>query len=90
MFQVVRTVAKYLSKNPKSKVIITGHSLGAAMARLTYFFLEDNKQFPSVKYELYTYGEPRGGNVYYAQFMNKQRIVTARVVARYKSRTITK
>lgn len=52
------------------------------MARLMYFFLEDNKQFPKVTYELYTYGEPRVGNKYFADFMNRQSITTARVVAR--------
>ncbi|XP_037039210.1 lipase-like [Bradysia coprophila] len=79
---VVRTIAKYLNLNPGLKVVLTGHSLGGAMARLTYFFLEDNKQFPSVVYELFTYGEPRVGNVYFAEFMNNQPIVIARVVAR--------
>lgn len=83
MFQVVRTIAKYLNQYPKFKVVITGHSLGAAMARLMYFFLEDNKQFPFVAYELFTYGEPRVGNKYFAEFMNRQPIVTARAVARY-------
>lgn len=52
------------------------------MARIMYFFLEDNKQFPNVEYELYTYGEPRVGNKHFANFINQQRITTARVVAR--------
>lgn len=73
----------YLNTNPKFKVVLTGHSLGGAMARLTYFFFSDNKQFPTVTYELYTYGEPRVGNKYFADFINSQSIKTARVVARY-------
>ncbi|XP_037038648.1 lipase-like [Bradysia coprophila] len=79
---VVRAVAEYLRKNPGFKVVIVGHSLGGAMARLIYFFLEDCKQFPEVTYELYTYGEPRVGNRYFADFMNSRSITTARVVAR--------
>jgi len=79
---VVRTVASYLNENPEFKVVITGHSLGAAMARIMYFFLEDTNQFPTVTYALYTYGEPRVGNKYFANFMNSQPITTARVVAR--------
>lgn len=79
---VVRAVAEYLCENPGFKVVLTGHSLGGAMARLTYFFMEENKQFPKVQYELYTYGEPRVGNKHFADFMNTRCITTARVVAR--------
>lgn len=75
-------VESYLTRNPSYKVVLTGHSLGAAMARVTYFFLEDTKRFPKTKYELYTYGEPRVGNYAFADFMNNQNIVSARVVAR--------
>lgn len=81
--QVIRAVAAYLKLYPKYKVVITGHSLGGAIARLTYFFLEDTKQFPNVAYELYTYGEPRVGNKYFADYMNRQSITTARIVARF-------
>lgn len=79
---MVRTVAEYLKECPNRKVVITGHSLGGAMARLMYFFLEYTKQFPEVTYELYTYGEPRVGNERFAEFMNSQPISTARVVTR--------
>lgn len=61
----------------------TGHSLGAAMASITLFFLKDLNRFPGVAYELYTYGEPRLGNMDFAKFMNAQTITSARVVARY-------
>lgn len=79
--QVVRQVSAYLTEVPDAKVVITGHSLGGAMARQTYFFLDDRNQFP-VNYELYTYGEPRGGNKAYADYMNSRTIFSARVVAR--------
>ncbi|XP_037038368.1 lipase-like [Bradysia coprophila] len=79
---VVETVADLLNENPGFKVVLTGHSLGGAMARITYFFFADRNLFPGVEFELYTYGEPRVGNKYFAEFMNCQPITTARVVAR--------
>lgn len=42
--------------------IFISHSLGAAMARVTEFYFN---QFPGVKYEVYTFGEPRSGNKAY-------------------------
>lgn len=79
---MVETVKAYLKKCSNCKVVIVGHSLGGAMASLAYFFLKTKKQFPKVTYELYTYGEPRVGNKYFAKFMNSQSITTGRVVAR--------
>lgn len=79
---MVRSVSAYLNDCPNCKVVIAGHSLGGAMARLAYFFLKDTNQFPTVTYELYTYGEPRVGNKPFAELMNSQPITTARVVAR--------
>ncbi len=78
---MVQTAGTFLKANQGFKVVITGHSLGGAMARVMYFFLEVNKQL-NVKYELYTYGELRVGNKHFADFMNRQGITTARVVAR--------
>lgn len=67
------------------KLVIAGHSLGGAMARITQFLLLYLDQFPGCTYELYTYGEPRVGNKAFADFMNNQTITTARTVARYEN-----
>lgn len=68
--------------NPTYKIVLTGHSLGGSMARITTFFILYLNQFPGKKLELYTYGEPRSGNKGFADFMNAQTITTARVTAR--------
>jgi len=80
--KVVKAVGEYLNKNRNYKIVISGHSLGGAMARVTFFFLKDLNQFPCTTYELYTYGEPRVGNKAFAKFMTSQNITSARVVAR--------
>lgn len=72
------------SKFPKYKIVIVGHSLGAAMARLTQFFLLVLNQFPGAIYKCITYGEPRSGNKAFADYMNTRNIITARVVARFE------
>ncbi|KAJ6632650.1 Lipase [Pseudolycoriella hygida] len=78
----VRALRRYLKKYPDFKIVLAGHSLGGAIARIIYYFLADSKTFPSSTFELYTYGEPRVGNINFADFMNCQQITTARVVAR--------
>ncbi len=80
-FSKVVTKVGFLHSNFKDyKIVIVGQSLGAAMARVFQFILIALDQFPGVKYECYTYGEPRSGNPAFAEFMNAQSIVTARVV----------
>lgn len=63
--------------------MITGHSLGGALARITTFLILYLEQFPETKLEVYTYGEVRVGNKGFVDFMNAQNMTTARVVARY-------
>ncbi len=80
---MINNIGCLLSENPNYKIVLTGHSLGGAMSRLTTFFILYLKQFPGTQLELYTYGEPRSGNKGFADFMNAQNITTARVTARY-------
>lgn len=65
---------------PTYSIAITGHSLGAAMARVFQFYLLALNQFPGAAYKCITFGEPRSGNRPYADYMNAQGITTARVV----------
>lgn len=63
--------------------MITGHSLGAALARITAFFILYLEQFPDNQLDVYTYGEVRVGYKGFVDYMNAQNITTARVTARY-------
>ena len=58
------------SAHPSSGLIITGHSLGAAMASLFLADLEvsDPPLFKGVQLPVYTFGEPRVGNEHYASW----------------------
>lgn len=66
------------------KIVIAGHSLGAAMARVTEFFFIYLNQFPTVSYEVYALGEPRNGNKAYVDYLNAQNVTTARITNKYK------
>lgn len=83
-------VGLLLESYPTYKIVVCGHSLGAAMARITQYFFHSTEQFPNTKIEVYTYGEPRNGNKAYVDYMNNLEDMTARVVARYKSRNISR
>ncbi|KAJ6635787.1 Lipase, partial [Pseudolycoriella hygida] len=61
------------------KLVICGHSLGGAMARITQYFLHFLNPFADVKLEVYTYGEPRSGNKDFVDYLNGKTDVTARV-----------
>lgn len=74
----------YLLRNRQDyKIVLTGHSLGGAAARITTFFMKYLDQFPGKTYELYTYGEPRAGNKAFVDYMNSLCIKSARVTSRY-------
>ncbi|KAJ6648388.1 Lipase [Pseudolycoriella hygida] len=77
---VVKTVDSLRGQYSGYKIVIVGHSLGGAMARVTQFYFLALNQFPGAIYECYTFGEPRSGNRAYADYMNSQHITTARVV----------
>jgi hypothetical protein len=66
--QVVReTMATYVARYPDATVHITGHSLGAALAVFAGLDLEleTNMKITSI----YTVGEPRGGDIDWAEFL---------------------
>lgn len=55
-----------LRKDKKQKVIVTGHSLGGALATLAAYDLELHASVPAHKLECYTFGAPRVGNYPFA------------------------
>jgi Lipase (class 3) len=59
--QVHRLLTDYRRENPASEICLTGHSLGGALALLTYSRLSD----PNIS--VYTFGCPRVGNEAFGQ-----------------------
>lgn len=57
-----------LQANPGYKVVITGHSLGGAVASLA----GANLRRAGMKMDIYTFGAPRAGNDAFANFANSQ------------------
>ncbi|CAG9534657.1 unnamed protein product [Cercopithifilaria johnstoni] len=67
---------------PNYEVWCTGHSLGASLSSMTALYLVKNKVFPAKLVRLVTFGEPRTGNVAFAQAVEENVKVRYRVVHR--------
>ena len=66
---VISNMKSLRQQYPSSQLIVTGHSLGAAIATLAYVDLY--AAFGSVDY-LYTFGSPRVGNDQFASYVSQQ------------------
>ncbi|KAJ6468611.1 Alpha/Beta hydrolase protein [Mycena vitilis] len=64
---VLPTVKAQLAKFPKYNIVITGHSLGGALASLCASSLKP--MLPGVSMKLYTFGQPRTGDAQFAAFV---------------------
>lgn len=75
--QVVPAVKKQLEMHPNASVMVTGHSLGAAVAAICTFELEyvENVTVGA----LYTFGEPRPGNSEFSTMLHNASIDMFRV-----------
>jgi hypothetical protein len=80
--QVVGALTNLTTTYPTYKVVINGHSLGGSQATLTVFLFTRNGVFASTIFELYTYGEPREGNLAFATHFNRLNITAARITNR--------
>lgn len=82
-WQLIKTnvevkVAEQVKKYPEYKLVITGHSLGAALATLAAGYFRKNEELKG-KTELYTFGSPRVGNEELAEFLTAQSDFSYRV-----------
>lgn len=73
--KVLAAIKAAQTKYPSYKLIVTGHSLGGAVATLAAADLRSQ----GIPADLFTYGSPRVGNKEFAEFVSKQTGVTARV-----------
>lgn len=58
---------KLIVAHPGAECWITGHSLGGAMASLASGYVVTKKYFPPEKVKLMTFGQPRTGDITYAE-----------------------
>lgn len=68
-----------LKAYPNSKVVLTGHSLGGAMATMYAYILK--KDHPSIEIEsVVTFGQPRCGNFKFTDYLNSLKLDYKRFV----------
>lgn len=65
--QTQAAVKTLLSAHPTASIVLTGHSLGAAVA--TFSAIDIKLAFPSHKINFYTFGSPRPGNQAFSDFV---------------------
>jgi hypothetical protein len=70
-----------LKNYPDFKVVFTGHSLGGALAGLTAFKLAENGLLYWGRISVITYGQPRIGNISFAQYLNSKPWTYTRVTS---------
>ncbi|KAF7361129.1 Alpha/beta-hydrolase [Mycena sanguinolenta] len=64
----IAAVTTELAAHKDYSIVVTGHSLGGALASLAGVTLQ--KTFPNTEVRYYTYGQPRTGNAAYATWVN--------------------
>ncbi|OAA34058.1 Triacylglycerol lipase [Metarhizium rileyi] len=65
---LLKVIARQVQAHPDYRVVVSGHSLGGALASVAAAYLRK----ASVKADLYTYGSPRIGDVHFAEFVSGQ------------------
>lgn len=68
--QVVDAVSSALEQNPDFSVVVSGHSLGGAIASLAFARLRSGPLNATTTTSAYTYGQPRVGNRDFADFID--------------------
>ena len=83
VFNIWQTLSKRLRYNKTKTLYCTGHSLGAAMATIIAYYLQNDPDMPTPK-AIFSYGSPKVGNSIYIdeikvehyRFVNNADIVT--------------
>lgn len=78
--QIRAAVASHLRHNPTADVLITGHSLGGALATLCFLDLRETLGVGVSFAPLYIYGSPRVGNSAFATYSASRGVPVFRVV----------
>ncbi|KAJ1991631.1 hypothetical protein H4R33_001293 [Dimargaris cristalligena] len=76
------TVKEQLAAHPDFKITIVGHSLGGAQSVLAATYICVYSPHWKSRLRVFTYGEPRVGNLVFAQYYDSLGIPTQRVVNR--------
>ena len=66
--QTMGALNQILAQHPNAKLVITGHSLGAALATFAAVHIRLQTKIPYQSITFYTYGSPRTGNQEWADF----------------------
>lgn len=67
------TIHDFMRTNPVSKVVLTGHSLGGALATIGAVDVQYNfDRDPRITIEVYTFGAPRVGNTGFRESFNQR------------------
>jgi predicted lipase len=67
----VRLLKKAREELPNGDIIISGHSMGGAIATLFGSYLTENEK-ELMPYQVYTYGSPRVGNREFSNYVDQQ------------------
>ncbi|KAI9292199.1 alpha/beta-hydrolase [Neoconidiobolus thromboides FSU 785] len=76
-------ISNLLKIYPDYHLVVTGHSLGGAIATLAAADIFLSLSLPPERMKLFTYGEPRVGNNNFAKWYDSFSFYTSRVVNKY-------